>query len=416
MKLFTRYNRINLLATVVIFLLSSGAFFLLLRYVLIERVDDDLRIEQHEIQTYLYKYNHLPEEVDVKDQIIEFEPGGELPKKQYRKAYLTDPVTKEKKPFRQLRFPVQVNGRQYIASVSKSLEDTDSLTVAIITITLGTLLLMMVVSSLINRVVLQKLWQPFYHSMQVIQHFSLGQKKELQFPATQIDEFRFMNTVLQQTTQKAEQDYLLLKDFTENAAHELQTPLAIIQSKLDILIQDEQLSQKQGQAVQSAYEAIQRLTHLNQSLLLLTKIENRQFSDTEPLNLQQAIEQKLLQLEELIQAKQLHTAISLQPVTITFNAALLDILLNNLLSNAIRHNRPQGNIHIVLQPHFLQISNTAINGALNTHQLFTRFYKAQASTANNGLGLSIARQICTVSHCTLAYDFDNGEHRFSLSF
>ncbi|RFM27746.1 sensor histidine kinase [Deminuibacter soli] len=416
MKLFSRYNRINLLATVVIFLLSSGAFYALLRYVLIDQVDDDLKIEQHEIITYVNKYNRLPEVVPVKDQVIQFTPGKTIfHKRQLFNAKLHDPITQEEKPFRQLRFNIAAGGQWYTAGVGKSLDDTDALTAAIITITLGTLLLILLVSSIINRLVLKKLWKPFYQSMQVIQGFSLAGTQPLQFTASGTDEFDFMNHVLQQTTQKAGQDYLVLKNFTENAAHELQTPLAIIQSKLDVLIQDEQLTPHQGQAVQSAYEAIQRLTHLNQCLLLLAKIENKQFSDTEQLNLEQAVSQKLQHLEELIHAQQLTTKVQLQPATITMNPALLDILLNNLLSNAIRHTHT-GVIAITLEPSRLQIGNTG-NAPLNSAHLFTRFYKADAgNAAHNGLGLAIAHEICAVSGYQLQYAFNHGLHVFTLTF
>lgn len=417
MKLFTRYNRINLLATIVIFLAASAAFYALLRFVLIDQLDDDLKIEQHEIETYVHKYNRLPEVVPVKDQVILFTPGSAIiNRKHLRKTWLPDPVTEERKAFRLMQFNITAGGQPYIATVGKSLEDTDALTAAIITITLGTLLLILVVSSLINRLVLKKLWRPFYHSMEVLQHFSLARSQPLQLPSTGTDEFDFMNSILQQTTQKAGQDYLVLKSFTENAAHELQTPLAIIQSKLDVLIQDEPLSPQQGQAVQAAYEAIQRLTHLNQSLLLLAKIENRQFSATQPINLQQSVTQKIAQLEELAAAQSVQLTSGLQPVTLQLNPALLDILLNNLLGNAIRHTRPGGSIHLELQPRALVIRNTAREQSLNAAQLFTRFYKEQAGSAGTGLGLSIASQICLVSGFTLSYAFEDNYHVFTVLF
>jgi signal transduction histidine kinase len=417
MKLFTRYNRINLLATVVIFLLSSGAFYVLLRFVLIDQVDGSLKIEQREILEYVNRYNRLPEPVQVKNQATQFRPTPQQvsDKQRYRTLQLFDPFEKEQRPFRQLNFSVQAGGQWYEATVSKSLEGTDKLTRAIILITLGTLLLILVAGMVINRMVLKKLWQPFYQTLSVMQGFQLGQKKQLQFPQTGITEFRLMAEVLEQTTGKAEQDYRLLKEFTENASHELQTPLAVIQSKLDLLIQDEQLSQQQSQAALAAYDAIQKLARLNQSLLLLAKIENRQFEQTTPVHLKEKITEKLQQLEELVQSNALTLTVQLEEAVIQMNADLADILLNNLLSNSIRHNKKGGHILLQLQARALTISNTGAAAALDPLRLFTRFYKG-SSSGSHGLGLSIAQQICQVSGCRLSYDYTNGLHRFRLQW
>ncbi len=417
MKLFTQYNRINLLATIIIFLLSSCAFYALLRYILIDQVDESLRIEQREVQDYIARYNRLPEPVQVKDQATQFSTADNHPvKKHFKTVKLYDTFEKENHPFRQYTFNVKVNNQQYQATVSKSLEGTDDLTKAIIFITLGTLLLILVASTIINRIVLKKLWQPFYNTLAVMHGFKLGQKEELHFPETNIAEFSFMSNVLEQTTRKAEQDYLLLKEFTENASHELQTPLAIIQSKLDLLIQDEQLSQQQSQAALAAFEAIQKLSRLNQSLLLLAKIGNRQFEQTSDVNLKEKIEEKLLQLEDLIQSNELTVSAQLENSSIQMNAALADILLNNLFSNSIRHNKKGGGIGIRLQPGQLVVSNTGAEQALDPIRLFTRFYKGSSAGSQNGLGLSIAHQICEVSGCHLSYHYENGLHQFRITW
>jgi signal transduction histidine kinase len=126
---------------------------------------------------------------------------------------------------------------------------------------------------------LRHLWKPFY-KISGIKKFRLGRKNIPEFPQSKIDEFNLLNHELDQFIQGAEKEYTLLKEFTENASHELQTPLAIVRTKLDTLIQDEHLSESQSIAAQTAYEAIQKLAKLNQSLLLLSKIENRQFSET----------------------------------------------------------------------------------------------------------------------------------------
>lgn len=417
MKLFTRYNRINLISTILIFLLASGAFYFLLRYVLIHQLDDDLEIEQREIVTYVDKYDRLPESLPVKDQEIAFlSSEASKEKRKFSTIKVFDTLEQHEEVFRQMTFPISVQGHWYKATVRISLEDTDKITRSIIGITLVTILLILITTFLINRLVLRRLWRPFYETLAELANFRLGKGGRLSLGTGSIDEFNLLNTALEQAMQKADQDYLLLKEFTENASHELQTPLAIIRSKLDLLVQDEQLSEKQSVAVLSANEAIQRLFRLNRSLLLLAKIENLQFSETVQIDLSASIQEKLEQFRELWQSKRLVVKSSLQQQFVQINSELLEVLLNNLLSNATKYNVPDGSINIVLTEGLLLISNTGNAASLPVERLFTRFYKNESSRESNGLGLSIVWQICAVSGWTVRYTFENGRHQFALSW
>ncbi len=417
MKLFTRYNRINLLSTVIIFLLASGAFYFLLRYILISQVDEDLKIEQHEIEIYAGKYAKLPEPLPVKDQKISFQPvSTPAQKRKFHTIDGYDRKEREHEKFRQLVFNIRVSDQWYEVTVAKSLEGTDDMMRSIILITVITILLILITSFVINRILLRRLWQPFYNTLSVTQQFKLGQKQPATFPATTVDEFVVMNKALEQFIHKAENDYKLLKEFTENASHELQTPLAVIQSKLDLLVQDEHLSEAQSRAVQGANESLQKLSRLNQSLLLLSKIENRQFSQTAAIHFKELAEEKLSQFRELWQDKEISYTASLEEVTVVMNKELAEILLNNIFSNATRHTVKGSAIRILLNKTEFSISNPAVNGPLDKERLFSRFYKAGQQSDHNGLGLSIVRQIASVSGYTINYHFAEGMHIFSLVF
>ncbi len=281
MKLFTKYNRINVVSTVIIFLLGCGAFSILLRYVIISQVDEDLKIEKNEVVTYVHQFNHLPTVIEVRDQYTTYKPV-EKPTSQNNKIFTNkvyDKAEHETELRRTIEFTVDVNNIWYLVSVSKSLEGADELIQTIIAITLTIISLILIVTFFINRFVLRRLWKPFYSTLQTMQQFSLNKTEKINFSNTDIDEFIYLNTTLNNALSKAQQDYQTLKEFTENASHELQTPLAVIQSKLDILIQNEKLSENESNAIQSAYNAVQGLSKLNHSLLLLAKIENKQFSE-----------------------------------------------------------------------------------------------------------------------------------------
>jgi signal transduction histidine kinase len=415
MKLFTRYFRINLLATVLIFLLASIAFYFLIWFVMIGQVDDDLKIEQREIESYVSKYQRAPEPIIVKDQRISYEPT-ELREKTRHFSTIKSPDETEPEDFRQISFALPVGNQWLLFKVSKSLEGTQHMNRSIIIISLLTIVLILLVSLLINRWLLHRLWKPFYNTLSGIKKYRLGEKKIPVFGESPVDEFNLLNATLDQFITGAEKEYTMLKEFTENASHELQTPLAIVRSKLDVMIQDEKLSETQSNAAQTAYEAIQKMAKLNQSLLLLSKIENRQFSETNSFDFKDLVKEKMIALQEIWQGRSLQITSSLESAPVVMNKELADILLNNLLNNAMRHTGAGTAIHLQLDINKFEISNTASNGPLDPEKLFKRFSKGGQSTDQHGLGLSIVQQIVEVSGKQISYHFSTGQHVFTLSF
>ncbi len=415
MKLFTRYFRINLLATMLIFLLASIAFYFLLWYVMIGQVDDDLKIEQREIETYVSKYHRAPEPIIVKDQRTSFESTNITSRTRYFST-LKSQDAHEPEDFRQVSFTLLVGNQWLLFKVSKSLEGTQHMNRSIIIISFVTIVLIFIVSLLINRWLIRHLWKPFYSTISGIRKYRLGEKAAPAFAKSPVDEFNLLNNTLDQFIQGAEKEYTLLKEFTENASHELQTPLAVIRSKLDVMIQDEQLSETQSNAVQTAYEAIQKMARLNQSLLLLSKIENRQFSETMTFDFKQLVEQKMNDWQELWQGKNIRIKSSLKTTPVVMNAELADILLNNLFSNALRHTPEGGSFSLQLTDHAFEIANSSSGGALDPEKLFKRFSKGGQSTDQYGLGLSIVQQIADVSGNRVTYHFENRQHIFIVHF
>lgn len=414
MKLFARYFRVNLLATLVISILASIAFYFLLWFVMLSQVDQDLHIEQKEIETYVARYDRLPEPIDVKDQKISFEETRSL-RDHPVFSTIRIPAHEHMEEFRQISFTLPVDNRKFEFKVSKSLRGTRHMNRSIIMISILTIMVILLVNILINRWQIRQLWLPFYSTLSQLQLFKLGSTKP-KFTDSKIEEFTRLNHTLDQFISRAEREYTLLKEFTENASHELQTPLAITRSALDVLIQDENLLNTQGKTLQSAYHAIQKMSRLNQSLLLLAKIENQQFVAEGPIDFKKTLEDKLNDWQELWQAKSLSVALSLAPAHVVMNEQLADILLDNLLSNIARHTPEKGSIAIKLNEHALMIANSADGGPLPEDRLFVRFSKGGQPTDHHGLGLSIVKQIADVSALKTTYAFKAGTHIFTIAF
>jgi signal transduction histidine kinase len=417
MKLFTKYTRINLLVMVIVFLLSAASTYLLTNYVLIREMDGDLSGIHRRIVDYYAQYHQFPTGHALDEEQVTYEPvGQEMKGDEFTLVTRYSQREQKMHNFRQLVFTLQAGDRLYKVTIAKPLEGLHHLSRAILLVSLATILLTILAFLLTNRVLLRRLWQPFYDALHAMQHFKLGHTRDLQFPATTTEEFAFMNDSLGMATRKAEEDYLLLKEFTENASHELQTPLSIIRSKLEMLIQDEHLSHQQSEIVRSAFAAIKKLSRLNQSLLLLTKISNQQFNNLEEIPLKERIEDKLQQFRELWQTSGITVSSRLSPAIIRASPELIDILLNNLFSNASNHNTPHGDIDIELHPRQLTISNSGLPLALDPRRVFSRFYKGEQHTGHNGLGLSIIKQICEVTSLQPAYGFSGNRHFFSFSW
>nr|WP_262908028.1 HAMP domain-containing sensor histidine kinase [Hymenobacter sp. 15J16-1T3B] len=272
---------------------------------------------------------------------------------------------------------------------------------------------------LLNRWLSRWLWAPFYRTLASLRQYRLQQPQALELPATPIDEFSELNQALAQLTQRVTADYQALKEFTENAAHETQTPLAIMQAQLEQLMQLPNLPEGAAQPVRELYRAALRLSRLHQALTLLSKIENRQFTEARPVQLDVLVRDKLAQLQEFLEAKQIEPVLQVDaPLSVAMHPALADSLVSNLLQNAVKHNVPGGQLRIRLDAHALEIRNTGLPLDGDPAQLLGRFRKHNAASDSPGLGLSIAQQICGLYGGQLRYTFspDGAWHTLRAQF
>jgi signal transduction histidine kinase len=413
MNLFSRYSRVNFLASTLAFLMGSIAYYFIIRYVLIRQLDDTLKIEEAEILDVVKTHDRLPQPANYRDQQIRFTPAAAPVRRVFINTDWVEPRHGEREAFRELLFSVVAGGQRYTVSVGKSEEETEHLLLWILLITAGVILLLLGTLFLANRLLLRRLWQPFYNTLEGIREFQLSSRKPLPVNPGSVDEFRNLDAAVGQMTHKILKDYEMLKHFADNASHEMQTPLAIINSKLDLMIQDQGLEEKHLRQLQAMYDAVGRLSKLNQSLLLLTKIENNQFVHTDQVALAPLIGEKLLQLEDLVGSRQLEIHTSLDRTSARMNAYLADILLNNLLTNAIRHNLDGGRIDIRLEENELSVVNTGPALGFDPATIFDRFTRGSHS-GGTGLGLAIVRQICDNYGFPLSYAYDNGLHSIRI--
>ncbi len=414
MKLQAQYNRITIISTLFILLIAAIGYYFLLRYVLTNQLDEALKVEEVEIYDYIKKHDTLPAPTVYKDQRTNFEPATKKIERVFKRLEISDDGSNETESSRQLLFPVELHGKFYAASVTISEEETQDLVWIILFSTIALIVLLTAILFFTNRFLLKKLWQPFRHTLSSIKEFNLSAPVEISIQPTKITEFRELNESIRMMAQKVMKDYQSLKNFTDHASHEMQTPLAIIHSKLDVLIQEPELSGKSMQQVQSIYTAVEKLSRLCQSLLLLARIENNQYKAKQKVSLDGIIEEKRTELQEWINGIHVDVKINLKPLTVTMNKELAEILISNLFWNAIRHNETGGSILIETVGDKLVVYNAG-KTALDKNLIFTRFYKSDHSEGS-GLGLAIVQQICTLYQFDLQYHYKEGQHCFIIFF
>jgi signal transduction histidine kinase len=217
-------------------------------------------------------------------------------------------------------------------------------------------------------------------------------------------------------SEKILKDYQNLKEFNENAAHELQTPLAVIKSKLDLLIQNEQLDKFQLDLIRSVYEATSRMSKLNQGLILISRIQNNQFSESEDIDIQIIVDKTLEHFQEMTDLKYIQVEREYtHPMILQMNRTLAESLFTNLVSNAIRHNHSNGLIKISIRSNVFTISNTGPELNMDPRKLFDRFRKSDSRPESVGLGLSIVQKICIFYQLSLHYKYHQGFHTLVIS-
>ena len=285
-----------------------------------------------------------------------------------------------------------------------------------IMIQFGVITLVLAIALILTmRFISHRLWHPFDETLRQIEGFCLEDGALPVLPESSVKEFARLNRTLTALMRNSLASYRTHKEFTENASHELQTPLAVFQSKLDLLLQQPNLSERQAEIIQGLYENVTRLTRLNRNLLLLAKIDNRQYEQMETINLDDFLNGQLSSLESLTGNITLYKDFQ-TTLTIRANRTLLESLVNNLVVNAVRHNHPQGEIGLTLTNSQLIVANTSDEPPLDEKLVFNRFYRTSEKTAGNGLGLAIVKAVCEYHGWKVNYLYSKGKHCFVINF
>ncbi len=410
MKFLTKINRNYLILFSAVLVLLSVSGYFILKAILKENTEEKLLAKATLVEKQILETGELPN----LQPLVEVKEVSEKPDNhpKFKEEILFNKVEKEKESYVEYSTIIKVNNRYYSLKLREASVESEDLAASIAI----SLFILLAAAFIISYVITKKLnkttWTVFEQNLKTIEAFNFQANEILQLSSSGIEEFDRLNVVVNNLTDKLKRDFQALKEFTENASHEIQTPLSIASINLEEILQQE-LNEESFKKVIAALNTLKRLSALNQNLLLLTKIENNQFEAGEFIVFNELFEHKIHEFEPLCKAKnvQIHFR-SESEFRIKMNTHLAGIMLNNLLSNAINHNVTNGSISISVSEQQISICNTGARNELTDDTIFNRF--AKGNSKSHGLGLAIVKQICHTHHLDIHYS-KNESHCFTIS-
>lgn len=396
----------------------AAAFYVVIIEEIYDNIDDGLKDSKHHI---IKEATSDPGILDTKEfgiaqfRIIKLKGSQHETGNEIYNSKLYIPKEGDEESVRMLRSIFKDGDRWYQLEVYTSTVEEDDL-IEDIFIALVILYIALVLSILvINHVLLRKAWRPFYKILEKLRQYKLGAAREFERSGQPVIEFDDLEKDLAIMIQRNESIYTQQKQFIENAAHELQTPLAIASNKLELLMEDAPLTEPQVLKIEEVYNTLNRLKRINQSLLMLSKIENKQFKVAGNVDFNKTVKQLVDEYDSLIRFKGIQIEIQEKGVfEFEMNPDLAIILVSNLLKNAIVHTEAHKRILIVITPKSFLIKNEG-HIPLDKDFIFERFNKGRQNAHSTGLGLPIVQSICNLYNTLhLTYSFNDG-HCFEVA-
>lgn len=410
MKLITKTYLLSIAWMLPLVVVGSIFGFFVIKYILYEEADEFLTYEMNRIVTYHSTYNDLPDFHKVAS-IIE---GVSHPVPVFKDTLLLEPADNEMVPYRELHFSINHKGTDFTLVLRHLLPGEDDVLQGTVIIIVGLMLLFAATLVVVLKTISTKVWTPFYVALKTLTQYKIVQQVPT-FPSTDIQEFELLNTTIDELLKKIAGDYQRTKEFNENASHELQTHLAIIRANAEQLLNQQSNAEGQTDKLSAILNATLKLSQAQKSLLLLSKIGNQEYCNPVNVDFDIVLSQALSLFDEVIALRAISLSVRLLPCRQVIDAGLADILVNNLIKNAVKHNVANGFINVELTEKHLVIANSGQPYSGDPAQLMARF--AKGKDGNLGIGLAIVKQICDLHGYKIVYSIsEKSIHQIQIIF
>jgi signal transduction histidine kinase len=420
LKLLTKSTFYFLILSVLAMVAGAALLYLTIKKVIYKQIDESLITEKTIIEDQIRQTDTIPDFEGTFGHQIEVKLlNYHINKVQSIKdTDIYDSKSDSFIPFRYIFSSGNYVGKKgFIITIFQIISEKNELLHDIEVYMFSLFFSLLLISILINYLIARRLWRPFYNSVKIAGRFDIQSDKPLDLPETDIKEFDQLNRVFDNMTSKMRNDYLNLKEFSENASHEIQTPLAVIRSKTDLLMQQKNLNKESLSLIKSINESTTKLFKLNQGLLLISKIENKVFHEKKKVSLKQITVNALDNYKEIMQLKKITVEMeSSDDGMVEMNDVLAEVMISNLLSNAVRFNIDGGFIKCHIDNMFLVITNSGLALSINPEDLFKRFHKNSNNPQSVGLGLSIVKEITESYGMHISYTCNDAIHEIKLQY
>lgn len=412
MRLLSKISYYHFWLSAFVLGITGFMLFLFLRHEISKEIEEQLELQLDMV------YEEIHAGRNVEFPLVQISTNDErlmkMPKV-FKDTLLYDRVQKVFEGYYYFSGSKRINGKPYRVRVMTTYIGWDHYSKTILYIFLSIALMLVVLGTLVNYLISRSIWKPFLINLKRMQGYSVSSKDVLQLSRTDVKEFQEMNQVLTDLADRGRKEYNALKEFTENAAHEIQTPLTILKTRLESISQLE-IDRELGRLLNDAKQAVSRLSKVNKGLLLLAKLENDSFPDKQWVDMAEVLRRNYDLMEDLFQHKSMVVELEIGTKKVFASASLMEILVSNLLSNIISHSDPGVGVSICLTEEKLEFSNEGKPLAFPESKLFSRFTKGIDGYNGNGLGLSIVRQIAISNGWHVRYAYEDQAHVFSVVF
>ncbi|WP_373517902.1 sensor histidine kinase [Pricia sp.] len=418
MKLLNHTTKYFALLLIVLITVWAVIFYFAMLDEIYDSLDDGLENQKELIVQATQNDSTLLSDTDfgVNNYTIKKTPKRAYVKDSYRDTLMYMQNEGEYEPVRILESSFERNGSHYKINLITSMVEEDDQIENLVIYLLGLYLVLIASIVLLNNLVLKRVWKPFYDLIGKLKDFRIERDEPIKTGPTTINEFELLNQSVERLTEKSKQSYVAQKEFIENAAHELQTPLAICINKLELLLEKNEMKEDQSQEVGAILDTLGRLTRLNKSLLLLSKIDNSQYVNEELIDFGALSKRVVSDFEDFsahrdIAIQLIRAAILQYPM----NRDLATVLISNLIKNAVIHGTAGKSVAIEISVDRIVVQNFGTETGLDGDQLFKRFKNIGSDMRSTGLGLAIAKAVCDRYNLQMNYYFDY-RHVFEIRF
>ncbi|HCY01461.1 MAG TPA: hypothetical protein DG754_15090 [Bacteroidales bacterium] len=318
--------------------------------------------------------------------------------------------------FRSKTILVETSKGRFVYTMHKNINDFDKFRHGILRTIINTFIVLALMLTLFSLFLSGFLFRPFHQLLALMSRYKIGDNLKLPSVKTSTSEFIKMQVLVQNMICRIEGDYKKLKEYTENMAHEMQTPLAIIRSKTEVFISDEELMGRYASTVKVIYDEATHLSNLGSTLNLLTKIENGEYNRVEVLKTFSIITRHIETVKEMFGLKKLRLEVDLDEThTLSLDPVLFDVMFKNLLKNVLRYTPANHPVRISTSNGNLTISNYGEPLSFDSSKIFNRFIRSRNEKSSLGLGLALVKQICDLNHLKITYTFANHHHSFTIA-